>query len=78
LSHLDGLSPWSTLERMEQRVEQIEASAEAASEIGDLHHGASLEAQFRALAASSVDDELAALKRRMALEAPRERKALPA
>lgn len=78
LSHLDGLSPWSTLERMEQRVEQIEASAEAAAEIGDLHHGASLEAQFRALAASSVDDELAALKRRMALDAPRERKALPA
>lgn len=78
LSNLDGMSPWGTLERMEERVQQLESEVDAAVEIGDLHHGASLEAQFRALASSSVEDELLALKQRMALEAPRGRKALPA
>lgn len=77
LSNLDGFSPWSTLERMEERVVQMEAQADASAEMGGMHE-VSLEAQFRALAASSVEDELAALKRRMALEAPPVRRALPA
>jgi phage shock protein A len=77
MARLDHVSPWGTLERMEERVLQLEADTEAAAEMGD---GAdvALEAQFRALAAGSVDDELAALKRRMAIDGPRERRALPA
>jgi phage shock protein A len=78
LSRIDGVSPYSTLERMEQRVMQLEAEVEAVTEI-EPALDTSLEAQFAALAtASSVDDELAALKRRYALECERERKALPA
>lgn len=77
MARLDHASPWSTLERMEERVLQLEADAEAAGEL-DYGHDASLEAQFRALAAGSVDDDLDALKRRMALDGPRERRALPA
>jgi phage shock protein A len=78
LSNLEGMSPYSTLERMEQRVVQMEAEVEAVAEL-DPRHDMSLDAQFAALAsASTVDDELAALKRRYALECERERKALPA
>ena len=64
LSAIDAVSPWSTLERMEDRVIQMEAQAEA---LADLHLPAtSLEAQFHALEASvTADDELRALKARM-------------
>lgn len=78
MSNLESMSPYSTLERMEQRVMQMEAEVEAVAEL-DPRHDMSLDAQFAALAsASTVDDELAALKRRYALECERERKALPA
>lgn len=78
LSSIDGVSPYSTLERMEQRVMQLEAEVEAVAEM-DPRLDMNLDAQFAALAvASSVDDDLAALKRRYALECERERKALPA
>ena len=66
LASLDGTSPWGTLERMEERVVQLESEVDAAAELGD-SHVVSLEAQFRALEAGNIDDELAALKRRMAL-----------
>lgn len=78
LSSIDGVSPYSTLERMEQRVMQLEAEVEAVAEL-DPHLDTNLDAQFAALATTTaVDDELAALKRRYALECERERKALPA
>ncbi|MEM6994571.1 MAG: PspA/IM30 family protein [Myxococcota bacterium] len=66
LAQMDSANPWSTLSQMEDRVVQMEAHAEAASE---LHLGMddSLEAQFAALEASTVDDELAALKASMGL-----------
>jgi phage shock protein A len=54
---------------MSDRVTQIEAEAEATAEIGGALPEANLEAQFRALAAGNVDDELTALKKRMALAA---------
>ncbi len=76
LSNMNGYAPWTPLERMEERVMQLEADVDAASEI---YGGAdlSLEAQFAALERGSrVDDDLAALKRR--IEAERPRKALPA
>src|SRR5690606_14326450 len=52
---------------MDERVTQLEAEAEASAELGALPE-TSLESQFKALAAgSSVDDELEALKQKMAL-----------
>jgi phage shock protein A len=75
LAHMQGYSPWAPLERMEDRVMQLEAEVDAVAEIGgsvDL----SLEAQFAALEARTrVDEELEALKRRLAPQRPR--RALP-
>lgn len=69
LSAIDGASPLTTLQRMEDRVTQLEAQAEAQTELV-AGPDAGLEAQFRALESSqAVDDQLAALKRRMALPA---------
>lgn len=76
LSNMNGYAPWTPLERMEDRVSQLEAEVDAAA---DIYGGAdlSLEAQFAVLEARSrVDDELDALKRR--LEGERPKKALPA
>ena len=57
----------STFARMDERVTQLEAEAEASAELSSLPE-ASLESQFKALAAgSSVDAELEALKQKMAL-----------
>ena len=67
LAGLQASSPAATLERMEARVSQIEAEAESMAELSEAP-GASLESQFRALEASTaVDEQLAELKRRMAL-----------
>jgi len=55
------------LHRMEERVSQIEAEADTVLELTEGFEP-SLEAQFKALEASSVDDELTALKQRVALE----------
>ncbi len=77
LTNINSTSAFDTFERMSDRVTQIEAEAEATAEIGGALPEASLESQFKALAASSVDDELAALKKKMALAAANdERKAI--
>lgn len=80
LSNINSTSAFDTFERMSDRVTQIEAEAEAVSEISGALPEASLESQFKALEASTgVDDDLSALKQKMALqaaEAERERKAL--
>lgn len=78
LSNISSTSAFDTFDRMADRVTQLEAEAEAASEIGGALPEASLESQFKALEASSgVDDELAQLKQRMALAAAEEeRKAI--
>jgi phage shock protein A len=76
LSSINSNSSFDTFERMSDRVTQLEAEAEATAELGALPE-ASLEAEFKALEASSVDDQLDALKRKMALEAaPEENKAI--
>jgi phage shock protein A len=68
LSQLNSSDSYdSTFARMDERVTQLEAEAEASAEMGALPE-TSLESQFKALAAgSSVDDELEALKQKMAL-----------
>jgi phage shock protein A len=77
LSNINSTSAFDTFERMSDRVTQIEAEAEATAELGALPE-ASLDMQFKALEASTgVDDQLAALKNRMALQAAEaERKAI--
>ncbi len=55
------------LYRMEERVTQIEAEADATLELTGGFEP-SLEAQFKALEAGSVEDDLAELKQRMALQ----------
>jgi phage shock protein A len=74
LTNIHGISAWSPLERMEERVMQLESEVEAIVDLGG--DELTLEAQFAALERGNVDDELAALKRRLAAERPR--KALPA
>jgi len=69
LTNINSTSAFDTFERMSDRVTQIEAEAEATAELGGALPEATLEAQFKALAASSVDDELSALKKRMSLAA---------
>jgi phage shock protein A len=68
LSQLNSSDSYdSTFARMDERVTQLEAEAEATAELGALPE-ASLETQFKALeAGSSVDSELEALKQKMAL-----------
>mgnify|MGYP000911744799 CR=1 FL=1 len=69
LSSINSTSAFDTFDRMSDRVTQLEAEAEATSEIGGALQEGSLESQFKALEASSVDDQLEALKRKMALTA---------
>jgi len=77
LSNINSTSAFDTFERMSERVTQLEAEAEAATELGAALPESSLESQFKALEAGSIDDDLAALKSKMALAAAeQERKAL--
>jgi len=69
LSSINSTSAFDTFERMSDRVTQLEAEAEATAELGGALPESSLESQFKALEASSVDDQLEVLKKRMALEA---------
>jgi phage shock protein A len=77
LSNINSTSAFDTFERMSDRVTQLEAEAEAASELGGALPEASLESQFKALEAGNVEDELDALKQKMALQAAeKERRAI--
>lgn len=78
LSNINSTSAFDTFERMSERVTQLEAEAEAVSEIGGALPEATLDSQFKALEASSgIEDDLAALKQKMALAAAEEeRKAI--
>jgi phage shock protein A len=64
MSGLSDQSAFATFDRMEQKVMEIEAQADAAVEL----ESASLDDQFKALeAGAEVSDELAALKAKMGL-----------
>ncbi|HFE44372.1 MAG TPA: PspA/IM30 family protein [Nannocystis exedens] len=71
LQGINSTSAFDTFERMSDRVTQLEAEAEATAEMGGALMESSLDAQFKALEAGSVDDELEALKQKMALQAPK-------
>lgn len=67
LSSINSTSAFDTFERMSDRVTQLEAEAEATAELSEALPETSLESQFKALEAGSVDDELDKLKAKMAL-----------
>lgn len=67
LSSINSNGSFDTFERMSERVTQLEAEAEATAELGSAQPDVSLDSQFRALEASSVDDQLSALKNKMSL-----------
>ena len=67
VGNLGTNSSMAAFERMEEKVEALEARSQAAAELA----GADLESQFAALeGAPEVDDELAALKGKLAGSAP--------
>jgi len=81
MSGLSDTGAFDTFERMSQKVDQIEAEAEATTELGNELTGDTLQQKFKALESSSTstDDALAALKTKMGLApAPQARGALPA
>ncbi len=68
LSSINSSSAFDTFERMSERVTQLEAEAEATAELGEGMPDSSLDSQFKALeAGAGVDDQLEALKQKMAL-----------
>lgn len=70
LAGINNTSAFTTFDRMADRVTQLEAEAEASAEMGLALEDTSLESQFKALeAGSGVDDQLEALKSKMALKA---------
>ena len=78
LSNIQSTSAFDTFERMADRVTQLEAEAEASAELGGALPESSLESQFKALEAGTVDEELEALKKRLALAGgTADQKALP-
>jgi phage shock protein A len=66
LSKINSTGSFEGFERFEDRILQLEAEAESTAELSALPE-ASLESQFKALEAGNVDDELEALKQKMAL-----------
>lgn len=66
LTNISSNNSFDTFERMSERVTQLEAEAEATAELGALPES-SLESQFKALESGGVDDQLDALKSKMAL-----------
>jgi phage shock protein A len=75
MSGMNNASAFETFDRMSEKIDQIEAEAEASSEIAEQYTGDTLADKFGKLEASSgADDELMALKRKMGVlpaEAPR-------
>ena len=79
---LKDQSAFETFDRMTQKIDQMEAEAEAAGEIQEEYSGDTLASQFATLERTAgADEEMNALKRKMGLlppEAPPEAPAAPA
>jgi phage shock protein A len=76
MSGLRDQSAFETFERMSQKIDQMEAEAEAGEELAEEYTGDTLASKFSKLErAAGADDELAALKRKMGLLPPEEPKA---
>jgi phage shock protein A len=74
MSGLSDTSAFDTFDRMAQKIDQIEAEAEAGAELAEEYSGDVLKHKFAQLEATSgADEDLEALKRKMGLipdEAP--------
>lgn len=71
MSGLNNASAFETFDRMSNKIDQIEAEAEAATEIAEQYTGDSLAHKFGQLEATAgADDELLALKRKMGVLPP--------
>jgi len=76
MSGLKDQSAFETFDRMAQKIDQIEAEAEAGEELAEEYTGDVLAQKFANLEKTSgADDELAALKRKMGLLPPEEKPA---
>jgi phage shock protein A len=75
MSGMNNVSAFETFDRMSQKIDEIEAEAEASTEIAEQYTGDTLAEKFGKLEQTAgADDELLALKRKMGvapLEAPR-------
>jgi phage shock protein A len=71
MSGLRDQSAFETFDRMSQKVDQIEAEAEAQADLAEEYSGDVLASQFQNLERSaSADDDLTALKRKMGILPP--------
>lgn len=76
MSGLRDQSAFETFDRMSQKIDQIEAEAEAQTELAEEYTGDVLASQFSQLERKhSADDDLVALKRKMGMLPPEEAKA---
>jgi phage shock protein A len=75
MSGLRDQSAFETFDRMSQKVDQIEAEAEAQADLAEEYSGDVLASKFQSLErTASGDDDLLALKRKMGLAPPEEAK----
>jgi phage shock protein A len=73
MSGLRDQSAFQTFDRMSQKIDQIEAEAEAESDLAEEYTGDTLASQFQQLERSHTgDDDLVALKRKMGMLPPEE------
>jgi phage shock protein A len=78
MTGLRDQSAFETFDRMAQKIDQIEAEAEAQTDLAKEMSGDTLAAQFDSLEAKQGgEDDLAALKRKMGLLPPEEAQAAP-
>jgi phage shock protein A len=76
MSGLRDQSAFETFDRMSQKVDQIEAEAEAQADLAEEYSGDVLASQFQNLERNaSADEDLTALKRKMGILPPEEAKA---
>jgi len=76
MSGLRDASAFETFDRMSQKIDQIEAEAEAQGELAEEYTGDGLAQQFSQLEKThSADEDLTALKRKMGMLPPEEAKA---
>jgi phage shock protein A len=76
MSGLRDQSAFETFDRMSQKIDQLEAEAEAQADLAEEYSGDTLASQFQNLERNAgADEDLAALKRKMGLLPPEEAKA---
>ncbi|MGH7437622.1 MAG: PspA/IM30 family protein, partial [Polyangiaceae bacterium] len=77
MSGLKDQSAFETFDRMAAKVDQLEAEAEAGSELAEEYSGDSLTRKFKDLEGShGADEDLVALKRKMGILPPEEPRAV--